>query len=285
MRSQVDDPRPPSDGAPDGARGAADQAALAPPAIDLSGRVVLVTGGAKGVGRGIADRFRSAGATVVVCGRSAADPDLVAAIAPLEYLACDVRDPEQVGRLVAEVVGRHGALDVVVNNAGGSPPADSSTASARFSERIVQLNLLAPLYVAQAANAQMQQQPRGGSIVNITSLSGLRPSPRTAAYGAAKAGLINLTATLALEWAPKVRVNAVCAGLIRTEQADLWYGDEAGVARVAATIPLGRMGEPSDVGDACCYLASDLAGFVTGANLVVHGGGEAPSFLAAAAPG
>jgi NAD(P)-dependent dehydrogenase (short-subunit alcohol dehydrogenase family) len=128
----------------------------------------------------------------------------------------------------------------------------------------------------------MQEQDDGGAIVNIASVSGMRPSPTAAAYGAAKAGLLNLTQTLAMEWAPKVRVNAVTAGLIRTEQAHLFYGDEEGIARVGATVPLGRMGTPHDVASACLYLASPLAAYVSGANLVVHGGGEPPPFLEAA---
>jgi NAD(P)-dependent dehydrogenase (short-subunit alcohol dehydrogenase family) len=128
----------------------------------------------------------------------------------------------------------------------------------------------------------MQEQAEGGVIINIASVSGVRPSPGTAAYGAAKAGLLSLTQTLAVEWAPRVRVNAVTAGMIRTELAHLHYGDEAGVAAVAATVPLGRMGEPRDVGDTCLYLASPLASYVSGANVLMHGGGERPAFLAAA---
>ena len=147
---------------------------------------------------------------------------------------------------------------------------------------IINLNLLAPLYFAQRANAVMQGQASGGVIINIASVSGTRPSPGTAAYGAAKAGLLNLTQSLAVEWAPKVRVNAVVAGLIRTEQAHLHYGDEAGIARVASTVPLGRLGEPRDVADACALLASPLASYVSGASLLVHGGGERPAFLDAA---
>ena len=173
---------------------------------------------------------------------------------------------------------------MVVNNAGGSPPAESATASARFTEAIVKLNLLAPLHVAQRANAVMQDQPDGGSIVNIGSVSGLRPSPASAAYGAAKAGLVNLTQTLAVEWAPRVRVNLVTGGLIETEQAELFYGDAAGQARVAATVPMGRLATPRDIADACVYLSSSLASYVTGANLVVHGGGERPAFWDAAGP-
>ena len=128
----------------------------------------------------------------------------------------------------------------------------------------------------------MQEQPEGGSIINIASVSAIRASPGTAAYGAAKAGLLSLTQTLAVEWAPRVRINAVTAGMIKTELAHLHYGDEAGIARVAASVPLGRLGEPSDVGDACLYLASPLASYVSGANILLHGGGEKPAFLAAA---
>jgi NAD(P)-dependent dehydrogenase (short-subunit alcohol dehydrogenase family) len=248
--------------------------------LDFSGSVVLVTGGTRGVGRGIAARFAAQGAGVVVCARSAPAGGEVAGS---EFVACDVRDEDQVEGLVRSVLEGHGRLDVVVNNAGGSPPADSATASRRFSEAVVGLNLLAALGVAQAANKAMQEQDTGGCIINIASVSGLRPSPGTAAYAAAKAGVLALTETLAVEWAPRVRVNAVTPGLIRTEQAHLFYGDEDGIRRVEATIPLGRLGRPEDVGDACLFLASPLASYVSGANLVLHGGGERPAYLAAAA--
>jgi NAD(P)-dependent dehydrogenase (short-subunit alcohol dehydrogenase family) len=161
---------------------------------------------------------------------------------------------------------------------------DAATVSPRFHEKIIQLNLIAPLHCAQRANAAMQQQPEGGVIVFITSVSGMRPSPGTAAYGAAKAGLISLAQSLAVEWAPKVRVVAAAAGLVRTEQSHLHYGDEAGIAAVGDTVPLGRIAEPSDVGDACLYLASPLARYVSGTTLLLHGGGEKPAFLAAAKP-
>jgi NAD(P)-dependent dehydrogenase (short-subunit alcohol dehydrogenase family) len=239
--------------------------------IDLHDRVALITGGTRGVGLGIARRLTDAGATVVVCGRSApAERTLPSGI---EFLATDVRDAEAVGRLVADVAERHGRLDIAVNNAGGSPTSDPATASPRLSEKVVALNLLAALYLAQAANAVMQTQTDGGSIVNITSLSGLRPSPTTAAYGAAKAGLVNLTESLAMAWAPKVRVNAVSPSIVRTESFEAYYGDDA-TARAAATVPLGRVAEPADVGDAVVFLVSPLASFVSGANLVLHGGGE-----------
>jgi NAD(P)-dependent dehydrogenase (short-subunit alcohol dehydrogenase family) len=250
------------------------------PRLDFSGRVVLVTGGSRGVGRGIAQRFADVGARVVVCGRNAPEPGSLAD--GVEFVAADVREADQVDALVAEVVARHGRLDVLVNNAGGAPPSDTATVSPRFSAAIVALNLVAPLVCAQRANAVMQGQDDGGSIVNIASVSGTRPSPNTAAYGAAKAGLLNLTETLAVEFAPKVRVNAVTVGYVVTEQAHLFYGDEEGIRRVGETVALGRMAQPADVADVCLFLASPLARYVSGANVVVHGGGERPRYLDAA---
>jgi len=252
--------------------------------LDFGGRVVIVTGGAKGVGRGISERFLAAGAAVVVCGRSAPEPAELPASdgRTAVFEPCDVRDYARIEACVAATVARFGRLDVLVNNAGGAPYAPAATASPRFSEAIIQLNLLAPLNFSQVANRQMQQQVSGGCIINIASVSTLRPSPGTAAYGAAKAGLVNLGSSLAVEWAPRVRVNAVVVGLVETEQAHLHYGDAAGIAAVGATIPLGRMAAPSDVGDACLFLASPLARYVSGTSFAVHGGGEKPAFLEAA---
>ena len=197
------------------------------------------------------------------------------------FLPADIRDPSEAFDVVDEVVRLHGRIDVAVNNAGGAPPAEAATASPKFSQKIIELNLLAPLHIAQRANHHMQLGD-GGSIINIASVSGHRASPGTAAYGAAKAGLLSLTKTLAMEWAPKVRVNSVTAGIVLTEQAHLYHGDEAGIAAVSATIPIGRMAMPRDIGNACLFLASDLSSYVTGADLAVHGGGEPPPFLAAA---
>jgi len=250
--------------------------------LDMSDKAVIVTGGSRGVGHGIALRFLEAGAHVVICGRTQPDGVPEAGGRAAAFISADVREVEQIESVVAFTTGRFGRLDVLVNNAGGSPEAEAATASPRFSEAIIRLNLLAPLHFAQRANAVMQRQHEGGVIINIASVSGIRPSPGTAAYGAAKAGVLSLTQTLAVEWAPRVRVNAVTAGMIRTELAHLHYGDEAGVAAVAATVPLARMGEPRDVGDTCLYLASPLASYVSGANVLLHGGGERPAFLAAA---
>ena len=170
---------------------------------------------------------------------------------------------------------------MVVNNAGGAPHALADKASPRFHEGIIRLNLIAPLHVAQLANAAMQAQSDGGTIIFIGSISALRPSPGTAAYGAAKAGIVSLAASLAVEWAPKVRVLTVSPGLVRTEQSHLHFGDEAGLAAVAATIPAGRLATPEDIGQACLFLASPLAGYAAGAILLLNGGGERPAFLAA----
>jgi NAD(P)-dependent dehydrogenase (short-subunit alcohol dehydrogenase family) len=250
----------------------------------MTGRVVVVTGGTAGVGRGVAARFLEAGAKVVVCARDQPAELPRAGDRTAVFVAADVRELESIDRVLGAAVDRFGRLDVLVNNAGGSPCAVAASASPRFSAAILQLNLIAPLNFAQRANALMQEQPEGGVIINIASVSGTRPSPGTAAYGAAKAGLLNLTQSLAIEWAPRVRVNAVTAGMIRTEKSHLHYGDEGGLARVAATVPLGRLGEPSDVGDACLFLTSPLSRYITGASIVVHGGGERPAFLAAAEP-
>ena len=244
--------------------------------IDLAGRVALVTGGSRGIGLGIASSFVAAGATVVTCSRSDAEP------APgTTHEVCDVRDPDSVSALVARLVERHGRLDVLVNNAGGSPYAAAADASPRFHDKVVGLNLLGPLVCAQVANAVMQRQEAGGSIVNISSVSALRPSPGTAAYGAAKAGLDSLTASLAVEWAPRVRVNSIDVGLCRTEQTGDHYGGDAGVAAVERTIPLGRMARPEEIGAVAVFLASDLASYVSGARVECHGGGEPPVFLSA----
>lgn len=247
--------------------------------LDMKGRAVIVTGGTRGVGRGITERFLEAGADVLICGRNAPDALPSAGGREASFTAADVREVEQVAQVIGAAEERYGRLDVLVNNAGGAPEAEAATASPRFHESIIRLNMIAPLHFAQAANAVMQEQEGGGVVINIASVSATRPSPGTAAYGAAKAGLLSLTQSLAVEWAPKVRVVAVTAGMIQTELSHLHYGDEAGLARVANTVPLERMGTPRDVGDVCLFLASPLASYVSGASVLMHGGGEKPAFL------
>lgn len=249
--------------------------------LRLDGAVVVVTGGVRGVGAGISRAFLRAGAQVITCARNDPGTPVRAAGRTAEFLACDVREPNEVAELVRRVVHRHGRLDVVVNNAGGAPFAPTEQASTTFNTKVVALNLLAPLTVSQCANSVMQHQDGGGAIIMISSVSAARPSPGTAAYGAAKAGVDSLTATLAAEWAPRVRVNALRVGMVRTELAAMHYGDAGGVAAVAATVPMGRLAEPEEVGSCAAFLASPLASYVSGAVLSVHGGGEVPAFLGA----
>ncbi len=245
--------------------------------IDLSGRVALVTGGTKGVGAGIATVFLRAGAEVYVCSRH--DPDELPSADghTARFVPADIRDPDQVEGVVETVRDEAGRLDTLVNNAGGAPPADTMSASMRFHSKIVELNLLAPLATSRCAWPMLREA--GGSIVMISSIAATRPAPGVASYGAAKAGLANLTRTLAWEFAPDVRVNAITLGLARTEAFEEYYGADDGGA--TAAIPLGRAAEPFDVGNSCVFLASPLAAYISGAQLSVDGGGESPGHLSA----
>ncbi|MFR9731218.1 SDR family oxidoreductase [Saccharopolyspora sp. MS10] len=240
--------------------------------IDLSGRVALVTGGTRGIGAGIAGVLLRAGAEVWVCSRTPPERLPEGGGRRAEFRTADVRDPEQVDRLIGEVAERWGGLDLVVNNAGGAPPADTTTASPRFHAKIVELNLLAPLLVCQRAWPGLRR--RGGSVIMISSAAAHRPAPTAAAYAAAKAGLESLTRTLALEFAPEVRVNAIAVGLARTDGVAARFGAAAADSGFARGIPLGRPAEAEDVGHACAFLASPLAEYLTGDVLAVHGGGE-----------
>lgn len=250
--------------------------------LDLSGQVVVVTGGTRGVGAGIARAFLRAGAEVVICARRPPDASVAADGRSAQFHPLDLHDPAAVAEFFTQVSAAHGRLDCLVNNAGGTPYRLLGEAGPERHARVLALNLTAPLTASLAAYEVMHRQPAGGSIIMIGSVSGTRPSPGTAAYGAAKAGLDNLARSMAVEWAPAVRVNTLVLGMVRTELSALHYGDEAGVAAVGRTVPLGRLAEPAEIGDACVFLASDRAGYLTGASLLVHGGGERPAFLDAA---
>ncbi|MFF8274707.1 SDR family oxidoreductase [Streptomyces lateritius] len=248
--------------------------------MELDGRVAVVTGGTRGVGAGIARALLRAGARVVVCARRPPDAPVEEGGSAAEFAPLDLRDPHAVETFLTGLDATHGRLDVLVNNAGGTPYRLLGEGEAERHARVVALNLTAPLTVSLAAYERLRAAR--GSIVMIGSVSGTRPSPGTAAYGAAKAGLENLARSMAVEWAPHVRVNTLVLGMVRTELSRLHYGDEAGIAAVGATVPLGRLAEPSEVGEAAVFLASDRAAYVTGASLLLHGGGERPAFLDAA---
>ncbi|MFH7600388.1 SDR family oxidoreductase [Streptomyces racemochromogenes] len=247
--------------------------------MELKGRVVVVTGGTRGVGAGIARSFLAAGAQVAVCARRPPDAPVAEGGREADFTAVDLRDPAAAGEFLDTVAGRYGRLDCLVNNAGGTPYRLLGEGGAQRHARVLALNLVAPMAASLAAYPWLRESR--GSVVMIGSVSGTRPSPGTAAYGAAKAGLENLARSMAVEWAPEVRVNSLVLGMVRTELAHLHYGDAAGVAAVAATVPLGRLAEPADVGEAAVFLASDRAAYVSGASLLVHGGGERPAFLSA----
>ncbi|MFH0518003.1 SDR family oxidoreductase [Streptomyces sp. M41] len=250
--------------------------------IDLSGSVAVVTGGTRGVGAGISRALLAAGAEVVVCARRAPHTPVEAGGRTARFLPVDLRDRAATVAFFERIREEYGRLDTLVNNAGGTPYRMLDEGGAERHVRVVELNLLVPLTASLAAYEVMCRQPGGGSIVMIGSVSGARPSPGSAAYGAAKAGVESLARSMAVEWAPRIRVNTLVLGMVRTELSHLHYGDEEGVAAVGRTVPLGRLAEPSDVGDACVFLASDRAAYISGASLLVHGGGERPAFLDAA---
>ena len=243
-------------------------------ALDLSGRVVLVTGGTRGIGLGIAEAFRAAGGRVLTCSRSEVER-------PPDHYVCDVRDPDAVEALVAQVVADAGRLDVLVNNAGGAPYAlTRRTPRPGSTTRSSGLNLLAPLLVAQAANAVMQEQEAGGAIVNISSVVGApaRARRRGVRRGQGRARLAHRVARdgVGARRCGSTRSTSACAAP-RTPHDH--YGDDARVAAIERTIPLGRMARPDEVGHVAVFLASDLASYVSGAGSTCHGGGEPPVFL------
>ncbi|MFE3179795.1 SDR family oxidoreductase [Streptomyces violascens] len=248
--------------------------------MELAGKAVVVTGGTRGVGAGIAKAFLGAGADVVVCARRPPDEPVELGGRKAEFRPLDLREPDAVRAFFASVAADHGRLDALVNNAGGTPYRLLDEGEAERHARVIDLNLTAPLTASLAARPYLRAAR--GSVVMIGSVSGVRPSPGSAAYGAAKAGLESLARSMAVEWAPEVRVNTLVLGMVRTELSELHYGDVEGIARVGATVPLGRLAEPEEVGEAAVFLASAKASYISGASLLVHGGGERPAFLAAA---
>ncbi len=244
----------------------------------LDGRAALVTGGGTGIGLGIARGLAEAGASVAVCGRTAATLD--AAVEQIEALGArglavvaDVTEPEDLTLAVERVVGAWGRLDIGVNNAGVNEWVDALEIDASGWDQVLDTNLKG-VFLSCQAEAQAMIAGGGGSIVNVASMSAQivnRPQPQ-AHYNASKAAVVQLTRSLAVEWAPHgIRVNSVSPGYTRTEMADAPHTRAAWPIWLRDT-PLGRMAEVDDIQGAVIFLASDASGFVTGHDLVVDGG-------------
>jgi NAD(P)-dependent dehydrogenase (short-subunit alcohol dehydrogenase family) len=249
--------------------------------FDLTGKAVVVTGGGRGIGRGITRAMAKAGARVVVAGRS--QVPLREAAAEARSLGTeaidvptDITNPLDVAALVASTLDAFGGIDCWVNNAGSASPGDVGRLidlTEQQWDAVLDVNLKWTFFAAQAAARAMSG---GGSIINISSRSGSQPNPMTGQYGAAKAGLDNLTATMAVEWGHLgIRVNAVAPGVIEIESSSS-MDRPSRRRRQLETIPLRRLGTVDDVGPLCVYLASDEASWVTGEVIQIHGGSRIP---------
>jgi NAD(P)-dependent dehydrogenase (short-subunit alcohol dehydrogenase family) len=240
--------------------------------LRLDGKTALVTGGSRGIGKAIAAAFSEAGAQVMISSRKADALEAAAAEMKGEvaWFAANAGDPEATEACVNATVERFGAVDILVNNAATNPymgplmGLDVSRA-----DKTTQVNQRAILTWTQCAwRASMEQ--RGGSVINISSVGGLTVDPGIAYYNVTKAAVIHLSKNLAGELAPKVRVNVIAPGLVKTDMARaLWEPNEVAIAK---SMPLKRLGEPEDIANAAVFLASDAASWITGATLVIDGG-------------
>ncbi|HPG24290.1 MAG: SDR family oxidoreductase [Spirochaetaceae bacterium] len=241
--------------------------------IRLDGKVAIVTGGSKGIGLGIARAFVEAGAQVMITSRKA--EACAAAVAELgegaHFEAGHVGREEDAERVVEATLERLGRIDVLVNNAATNPYAGPTIDVDRPRwDKTFETNLTAPMFWTQRVWRRFMKE-HGGAVVNISSVGGLRTNPILGVYDVTKAAMIHLTKQLAAELAPRVRVNCLAPGLIRTDFARaLWEGDKGN--RVAASLPLRRLGEPEDIAAAALFLAADASSWVTGQTWAIEGG-------------
>jgi NAD(P)-dependent dehydrogenase (short-subunit alcohol dehydrogenase family) len=246
-------------------------------AFDLSGRVALVTGGSRGLGRAMVRGFARAGADVVIASRKLeACEEAAVEVRSLgrEALAhaCHVADWDALEGLVDAVYERFGRLDVLVNNAGMSPLASSSLeTSEELYDKVLGVNLKGPFRLTALAGSRMAAA-EGGSVINVSSTASIRPTPDTAPYAAAKAGLNALTVAYAHEFGPKVRVNCIMAGPFHTDVSRAWSRSEGFTRHARAAFALGRAGDPDEIVGTALYFASDASRFTSGAVLRVDGG-------------
>jgi NAD(P)-dependent dehydrogenase (short-subunit alcohol dehydrogenase family) len=244
--------------------------------FDLSDKVILVTGGSWGLGRAMSQAFAEAGATVIVSSRKQDACDSVAAEIAASTgqecigLACHVGDWDACDALVAEIYQRFGRIDVLVNNAGMSPLYESLTSVSReLWDKVIGVNLAGPFRLAAVIGERMAAAG-AGSIINVSSIAAVTPSAAEVPYGAAKAGLNNLTQSLARTYAPAVRSNCIMPGPFLTDISKAWPAGTA--AALARSIPLQRAGEADEIVGAALYLASDASRFTNGAVIKIDGG-------------
>ena len=252
--------------------------------INFKNKTVVITGGSRGIGLEITKTFLKHQANVIILARNKPNRKIQSKGNASYFIECDIRDVDSIDSAVKLIASKYKSIDVLINNAGGSPLAPAISASPKFHQAIIDLNLTAPLNLSQKIARIMMKQKTTSNIINISSVVASRPTPGSSAYGAAKGGLVNLTKTLAIEWAPKIKVNSIIVGYIETENSLLHYGSKKEINKVAKTIAMKKMGKPLDVANACVFFASDLAEWITGSSLEVHGGGESPSYLDAANP-